>query len=428
MNETVRPTRFDKEYPELGTGPIPVQPFISQEYFELERAHLFPNVWLHVGRTEELTEAGSFFVKDLDVPDVSLLIVRDKAGEVRAFHNVCSHRCNRVVRHRAGVAGQFACGFHGWIYGLDGTLVGVPDEQQFFDLERAHYGLTPVACETWQGFIFICLASEPLETLTSFLGDHFRALEGYPFARLQACFSWNTEIGCNWKLAQDAFQETYHVPYVHRHSIADALNDGDNAVTYPIACRLNGYHRKTSVAGNPKTVYGNPKAVNDPNMKTYNNPDKPIGSAALRAGVGGTREQFDAEALPAGMNPARHPNWAFDINGVFPDFYLSLRPNYYQAYNFRPLAVDRTRFEGRVYYPKMETAGGRFYQEYMKCVLRDVLLEDWSNLEVLQRSIASGAKREMVLQDNEILLRHSFHQIDGYINARLIEQAGAERE
>jgi len=414
-------TRFDKAYPELGTGRIPVEPYISEQYFERERRYLFPNVWLHVGRVEELAESGAFFVKDLDVPNVSLLLTRDAAGTVFAFHNVCSHRCNRVVRERAGVAKRFSCGFHGWVYGLDGALVGVPDEDQFFDFKRTEHALTPVACETWEGFIFVCLAEQPIESLSSFLGDHFRALEGYPFGRLQACFSWNTEVRCNWKLAQDAFQETYHVPYVHQHSIADALAVNDNPSMHPIACRLSGYHRKVSVAGNPKTVYGNPKAVNDPEMKSYNNPDKPIGSAALRAGIGGSKERFDIEALPAGMNPSNHPDWAFDINGIFPDFYLSLRPNYYQAYNFRPISVDRTRFEGRVYYPKMETAGGRFYQEYMKCMLRDVLLEDWSNLEILQQAIASGAKDEMVFQDNEILLRHSFHEIDNYINARMSE-------
>src|SRR6266540_1377063 len=84
------------QYPELGTGPVPIEPYISQEYFALERERIFRKVWLNVGR-------------------------------VRAFHNVCSHRSNKLVWNRGGSCQMFACKFHGWTYGLDGQLSFVPD-------------------------------------------------------------------------------------------------------------------------------------------------------------------------------------------------------------------------------------------------------------------------------------------------------------
>src|SRR5690606_29787151 len=120
----------------------------------------------------------------------------------------------------------------------------------------------------------------------------------------------------------------------------------------------------------------------------------------------------------AGVNWTKSPNWLFDINVVFPDFYLSLRPNYCQAYNFRPISHNKTLLEARVYYPEMTTAGGRFFQEYMKVALRDVLLEDLSTIERTQFAVETGAKKAMVLQDNGLLVRHGAYVVD-----QLVKQA-----
>jgi len=82
------------QYPELGTGPVPIEPYISQEYFDLERERIFRKVWLNVGREEEIPKPGDYLVKDLPVCGASILLVRGKDGRIRAFHNVCSHRSN----------------------------------------------------------------------------------------------------------------------------------------------------------------------------------------------------------------------------------------------------------------------------------------------------------------------------------------------
>ena len=420
MSAMAEQVRFTEAYPEIGDGPIPTEPYFSEEYFKQEQKYVFGRAWIHLGRVEEIPNPGDYFVKDLEAPKASVLVVRDKDGQVRAFHNVCTHRCNRLVINSCGKgARRFNCTFHGWSFDTQGKLAGVPEKDTFTKFDQSELGLTPVACDTWEGFIFVCFADPPQESLEDFLGDHFAQLKGYPFHRLQACFGWQAVVKCNWKVALDAFQEAYHVPYVHGHSIADALRGATEGPPFrPLTAVLNGYHRKLSIGGNPKSVYGNPKAVTEGAAPAMDNPTKPIESAALRLGRGGTKERFEASDLPRGMNPSKHPNWAFDINGVFPDFYLSLRPNYYQAYNFRPLSADETLFDARVYYPKQENAGGRFYQEYMKNVLRDVLLEDWATLERLYDAMKSGARKTMVYSENEIALRHSFHVIDGFVQRK----------
>jgi len=426
MNQPVtgaQPARLHDRYPELGRGPLPVAPYIDPAYWELEKAHVFKKTWLHVGRVEEIPGAGDYFVKDLAACDASIIVVRTRSGAVKAFHNVCSHRLNKVVYEPCGKVRKFFCKFHGWAYDLDGRLTGVPDEAAFeADFDKENHGLTPVSCDVWQGFVFINMDPAPAQSLADFMAPMFGGLEGYPFHMFTACYGWSTVVNCNWKMVLDAFQETYHVGYVHGRSIADALEKTDAGSPHPIDGLVGDFHRRLSIAGNPKSVYGNPKAATtgaSAAAEALTGSNRPIATAALRLAQGGTKLSFDEVRLPDGLNWTRHPNWAFDINCVFPEFYLSTRPNYFQAYNFRPISHDKTLFEARVYYPEMKTAGGRFYQEYMKVALRDVLLEDLSTLEHTQAAAATGAKDHMVLQDFEIMVRHGAVVVDRLIRAGL---------
>ena len=97
-------------------------------------------------------------------------------GTVRAFHNICRHRGNKLVwsdfpkEETAGVCRQFTCKYHGWRYNLDGALNFVQQEGEFFDFDKDDYGLVPVHCDVWEGFIFINLAEKPEQSLTEFLG------------------------------------------------------------------------------------------------------------------------------------------------------------------------------------------------------------------------------------------------------------------
>jgi phenylpropionate dioxygenase-like ring-hydroxylating dioxygenase large terminal subunit len=152
-------------YPELGTNPLPIEPYVSREYFEKEREQIFRKVWLNIGRVELIPNRGDYFVKDLAVCDTSVLVVRGESGKIHAFHNMCSHRGNAVVWNSKGTCKAFTCKFHSWTYGLDGALRHVPDEENFFGIKKEALGLTPVAVDTWEGFIFINLDPNPKETL-----------------------------------------------------------------------------------------------------------------------------------------------------------------------------------------------------------------------------------------------------------------------
>ena len=112
MNGTV----WHDAYPELGTEPIPIEPCISAEYFELERERIYKQTWLNVGRIEQLPRPGDYFVKDLPVCNTSVLLTRSRDGSIHAFHNMCSHRGNKIVWDHKGSCQNLTCKFHGWSY------------------------------------------------------------------------------------------------------------------------------------------------------------------------------------------------------------------------------------------------------------------------------------------------------------------------
>jgi phenylpropionate dioxygenase-like ring-hydroxylating dioxygenase large terminal subunit len=381
--------KWHDQHPELGTAPVPIEPYISQEYFNLERERIFRKVWLNVGREEEIPQPGDYLVKDLPVCGASILLVRGKDGRLRAFHNVCSHRSNKLVWDRGGSCQMFACKFHGWTYGLNGQLTFVPDEESFFELKKGELGLTPVAADTWEGFIFINLDPQPRESLKDYLGEMGESLQGYPFAEYSAtCYRWTTELRANWKILKDAFQEAYHVAFLHKRSIPDSFTGKNNPFSHGLDYRLYPRHRKMAVYGNME------------------HQPTPVEKMAFQFGSLVIRNDFSLSNLPPGVNPTRDPAWALDLNVIFPNFFVDVSEGTYFTYNMWPLAVDRTLWEVRTYYPQPKTAGQRFSQEYSKVIFRDVIMEDCSTLEQTQSVLASGAKTHFVLQDQEILIRH----------------------
>lgn len=410
-----------EKFPYLGKGPVSVEQYISPEFFEREKEQIFKKTWIQVGRVEQIPNTGDYFVKDLHACDTQIIVARNRDGKIHAMHNVCAHRMNQIVYDKCGNTRKFFCKFHGWAYDLAGNLTGVPEEECFFDMDKKDYGLTKVSCDIWQGFIFVNMDPNPELTLEQFIKPMYSDIEGYPFDKLTVGFEWTTVVKGNWKLALDAFQEAYHVAYIHGRSIADAIDQTEETGIRPLDVRCGDFHRRLSISGNQKSVYGNPKAVTDGGKAAEealatSAGTRPIAAAALRSALGSTKYNFPLDALPEGINWTKHPNWLFDINVIFPDFYVSLRPNYAQAYNFRPISHNETLFEARVYYPEMTTAGGRFFLEYMKVALRDVLLEDLSTIERTQAAAETGAKTHMILQDYEVLVRHGAHVVDRLVN------------
>src|SRR5215467_6627647 len=248
---------WTKAYPDLGTEPISYEDSISPEFFEAEREAIFKRCWLNVGRVEQVAKAGSYFTRELAAAHTSIILVRGSDQKIRAFHNICRHRGNKLVwtdypeREDRGTCRQFACKYHGWRYSLDGKLTFIQQEEEFFGVDKEKYGLVEVKLDVWEGFIFVNLSREPVEPLREFLGEMARGIEGYPFHKLTHAFRYRAEVKANWKLFMDAFQEFYHAPVLHKRQIptpemAQALYEaGYHGIHY----ELFGPHRVVSSTG-----------------------------------------------------------------------------------------------------------------------------------------------------------------------------------
>jgi phenylpropionate dioxygenase-like ring-hydroxylating dioxygenase large terminal subunit len=274
----------------------------------------------------------------------------------------------------------------------------VPDEESFFSLDKRKLGLTPIALEVWEGFIFVNFDPSPQETLQAYLGDLGESMRGYPFAELSATSAtWTTEVRANWKLVKDGFQEVYHVPFLHRRSIPDSFTSRENPFAHLLHMELRDRHARISLFGNAGLQ------------------PTPVQAAAFRHGSFAVRSNFSEARLPAGVNPTRAEAWAFDLNILFPCLILAVSERSYFTHQFWPVAPDRTIWKSTQYFPRAETAGQRFSQEYGHVIFRDVILEDGKILEQTQSMLESGAKQSFVLHDEEMLVRHSHHVIERLI-------------
>ena len=160
-----------------------------------------------------------------------MIIVRGLDDEVRAFHNVCRHRGNKILwdhspnETASGTCRQFMCKYHGWRYGLDGKLNFVLQEEEYFDFDKDDFGLVPVHCDVWEGFIFVNLDPGNAQSLRDFLGPMVNGMAGYPFDIMTERYGHSASVNANWKLFLDAFQEYYHAPILHSQQQVSALRN-----------------------------------------------------------------------------------------------------------------------------------------------------------------------------------------------------------
>ena len=208
---------------ELGADMLSLDPsvYTDPDRFEAERREIFAREPMLVGLSDELREPGDRILFDLAGPPV--LVIRGRDGVLRAFLNMCTHRGARLVSDCEPTK-RLLCPFHGWAYDLDGRLAGLPLTRAFEGLDEKKRGLVRVPVAEWNGMVFVRArpGEEALE-LEGFLGPIAPLFAALDFGSLRRVRSSRIEARCNWKLALDMGRETYHVPVVHRKSLARNL-------------------------------------------------------------------------------------------------------------------------------------------------------------------------------------------------------------
>jgi len=370
----------------LGTSPVPASIYADPAWYELEREAVFKRSWLPIGHVCELPEPGSFIRREVEVAKASVLILRGRDGEVRAFHNVCTHRGTLLVPESSGRQATFTCRYHAWTFGLDGTLKSAPDFERFH-VEKEQCGRKPVAVETFAGLIFIHLGS-PVQSVREALGELADQFEQLPIAKATQFVEYSYEIGANWKLTFDNFQENYHLRVVHPRTGGPGCTV-ENPFSYPLRYNFWGPHRS-------QTIWNNPQPPSQQQVQGVANGR--IVDAANRAGL------FGAEL---GM----------DFISLFPNFTLFGPPVRQFTQTIWPLGVDRSRGVIRFYWiGEEENASERFAREYVMASQRDIHCEDRDVIEAGQAGLASGAIEHINFQGQEALCRHLFNVVDTMVS------------
>lgn len=329
---------------------LPNRAYTDPAFFAWEKRHLFRNTWVAVANDCELPNAGD--VKPMCFLDVPLVLVRNQAMEIRAFHNVCSHRGNELVWEQGNCGGRLRCPYHAWTYDLDGNLRGTPHVggtgvHEVEGFSKSAYGLKTIPAVVWMGLVFINLSGNgpAFEEFIAPLQARVDALASpEQFAQLvpgETHSQVTIEFRGNWKLCLENNLEAYHLPWVHPDL---------NAIS-----RLEDhyhYEHDGSFAGQGSTAYDHRRGF-DPVFPEFS-------------------------GWPTGIS--EYPT-------LYPNVMLGLHCDHFWTRYVEPIAPDRTLDHLRLFYLEEAATGARF------SAMREKRLETWVQVFNEDISVVEGMQR-----------------------------------
>src|ERR1700733_10910327 len=179
---------------------IPAPWYLNAAIETLEQRSVFGGNWQAIGRIDQVARAGDYFPGGF--AGEPILAVRGADGQLRAFFNVCRHHAAAVATAPCGHAQMFRCPYHGWNYGLDGSLKGMPEFAGVCNFERSANGLVPVTVDVWENFVFVNLAANPVP-LEDYLGDLVTRIAPLGLGQLHFHSRRDDTLNFNWKVYVD---------------------------------------------------------------------------------------------------------------------------------------------------------------------------------------------------------------------------------
>lgn len=275
--------------------------YVDPATFCRESERIFSRSWIAAGRAAAIPVPGDFFL--LEIAGESLIVMRDPAGAVRAYFNVCRHRGTRLCTQDSGsFKGSVQCPYHAWTYGLDGALLVARNMERVDEFDRADYPLREAHVAECYGFIFVAL--EPAEPFESAFAPLLGRFDAWTIEKLVSRRRIEYDVACNWKLVFQNYSECYHCPVIHPQ--LEKLSPWDS---------------------------GRNDLSDGPFLGGYSELREPAASLSLS----GERTRATLPQLPS---EERSRVYYYTI---FPAMLLSLHPDYVMAHYVTPIAADRTR-------------------------------------------------------------------------------------
>lgn len=200
---------------------LPGEIYFSQDIFDLEKACIWMKEWLCVGRVEQLPNPGDY--KAMRIVGEPIVVVRGEDQKLRAMANVCRHRGVEVATYGTGNAKEFSCPYHGWLYDLEGKLIGAPFRKELeqagtFDFKNCK--LPELKLDTWGGYIFINFDENSIGLPEYMKGTGTDQAEELRSEDTRVCDVYTFQLDCNWKLVPENFMDIYHAKAIHGESFA----------------------------------------------------------------------------------------------------------------------------------------------------------------------------------------------------------------
>ncbi|WP_116366460.1 aromatic ring-hydroxylating oxygenase subunit alpha [Parahaliea mediterranea] len=263
--------------------------------------HRYPQV---IGHATQIPEPGDALVYDwLGLPLVTL---RDKAGAIATFLNVCRHRGMRLLQNEGQASVRsLVCPYHQWTYGLDGQLRNIPRAESFCDIDPADFNLVALPTEVRHGLIWVQATPGDHMDLDSHLAGLGRDFDDFQLGDYHFCRQSVKDIACNWKLVQDAFLDGYHVVRLHKKTVGPFFPDALAETS------VHGRHIRSAVARN--TLLD------------------------------------DLALAPEALDRRHHATFSYTL---FPNMVLIFHPEYTSVISLFPQAPDRTLFVHNMLTPR----------------------------------------------------------------------------
>jgi phenylpropionate dioxygenase-like ring-hydroxylating dioxygenase large terminal subunit len=196
--------------------------YTSHSFMEKEMDKVWAKVWNIGGWSNEIPESGDYITHEIGRE--SILMVRQEDHSIKAFHNVCPHRGNRLVHDDNGSSPSFTCTYHGWKFNNEGILIYAQDEDDFPQGNPCgKINLTEIPCEIYGGFIWYNM-NENCSSLFDFLGEVKKYFDMHDLNGMKRVYYKVSEVPFNWKALRDNFNESYHLPMTHPQ-IIDYFDD-----------------------------------------------------------------------------------------------------------------------------------------------------------------------------------------------------------
>ena len=417
-----RPTIIDSGLQaRLGFANLSTERYVSPEFQRLEWERLWPRVWHIAGRATDLQKPGDYLTYEIGLR--SVLCVRQDDGAIRAFHNVCRHRGRRLREPGAGTARSFRCGYHHWEYGRDGRVVNVPEAELFPQLAGRIDGcsLAPLACEEFETYIWIHF-DPGAPPLRDFLGPMAERLVDYDLASCALVSDQSAEVDCNWKVAVDNANDGYHVARLHEQ-LRPVYDESQTRI------EIVGDHNVGSAPfGIPSPQHPDRESVNEMlcglmqeagmDPSAYRGPAVGVRDAIARH----LRSRSPAEFEFSRLSDAQLTD--FFALFVFPHISFANTGLVHTFWRFRPHPTDpgKSYFDQQVSMriPKGQPHPPRPSLQRFKAgtgegSLGSVPDQDAHNFARVQQGLQSGGISEVILGEQELLVRHFHAVLDRYL-------------